>query len=132
MVGTYRNFLMNKGKEEVKRRMLMQEAQTNAGEEEHGFTDESLMHFIATAIAYADQELPARNRFIFYRMLLTILDQKLALPQEVVARAMGMHPVSFRCLFTALLLSKRFPWPRLPSLPFSQQRKLSRLWEPGS
>lgn len=96
MVGTYRNFLMNKGKEQVKRRILMQEAQANAGEEEHGFTDESLMHFIATAIAYADQELPARNRFIFYRMLLTILDQKLALPQEVVARAMGMHPVTYR------------------------------------
>lgn len=96
MLGTYRNFLMNKAKDEMKRREVMDEAYVNAGDEDCTFTDENLMHFIATAIAFADQELPPRNRFIFYRMLLTILDQKLSLPQELVAHAMGMHPVTYR------------------------------------
>lgn len=94
MVGTYRNFLLNKAKDEMKRREMM-EAARSKDEEEHQ-TDERLVYFIATAIAYADQELPPRNRFIFFRMLLTILDHKLSLPQELVAQAMGMHPVTYR------------------------------------
>lgn len=96
MVGTYRNFLLNKAKDEMKRREMLEEARAKAGEEHLAHTDENLMHFIATAIAYADQELPPRNRFIFYRMLLTIIDQKLSLPQELVAQAMGMNPVTYR------------------------------------
>lgn len=96
MVGTYRNFLLNKAKDEMKRRKMLEEARAKAGEENLAHTDENLMHFIATAIAYADQELPPRNRFIFYRMLLSIIDQKLSLPQELVAQAMGMNPVTYR------------------------------------
>ena len=96
MVGTYRNFLLNKAKDEMKRREMLEEARAKAGEENLAHTDENLMHFIATAIAYADQELPPRNRFIFYRMLLSIIDQKLSLPQELVAQAMGMNPVTYR------------------------------------
>lgn len=96
MVGTYRNFLMNKAKDEIKRKLMLEEIRANVGEEDRAFSDENLRQFIATAIAYADQELPAHKRFIFYRMILTILDQKLALPQEMVARAMGMHPVTYR------------------------------------
>ena len=74
----------------------MLEVANSVMEEERPFTDENLMYFIATAIAYADQELSPRNRFIFYRMLLTILDQKQAVPQEMMAKAMGMHPVTYR------------------------------------
>ena len=96
MAGTYRNFLLNKAKEKMKRREMLEDAMAKAGEEVPPFTDEKLMQIIATAIAYADQELPPRNRFIFYRMLLSILDQKLSLPQELVAQAMGMNPVTYR------------------------------------
>ena len=95
-VGAYRHFLLNKAREEVKRRETMEEAGRNAGEEERPFADETLMRIIATAIAFADQELPPHKLFIFYRMLLTILDQKQAVPQEEMARAMGMHPVTYR------------------------------------
>lgn len=95
-VGSYRHFLLNKVKDTVKRREMMEEASRNAGEEDRPFADETLMRIIATAIAYADQELPPLKLFIFYRMLLTILDQKLAVPQEEMARAMGMHPVTYR------------------------------------
>ena len=96
IVGTYRNFLLNKAKDELKRREMMEHVSAGARMEEPLCDHETLAHCIATAIAYNDQELPPRNRFIFYRMLLTILDQKLALPQEVVALAMRMNPVTYR------------------------------------
>ena len=95
-VGAYRHFLLNKAKEEVKRREMLLEAGRNIGEEERPFANETLMRIIATAIAFADQELPPLKLFVFYRMLLTILDPKQAIPQEMMAKAMGMHPVTYR------------------------------------
>lgn len=95
-VGAYRNFLINKSREEVKRRKMMEGMPVAVGEDEHHLTDENLMCFIAKAIAYADQELKPHHRFILYRFLLTILNQKLALPQEAVAHVIGMHPVTYR------------------------------------
>lgn len=96
MVGAYRNFLLNKAKEEVKRRAMLLEAGATLVEEDRPFADDTLMRFIATAIAFADQELPPRKLFIFYRMLLTILDPRQAVPQEDMAKALGMHPVTYR------------------------------------
>ena len=95
-VGTYRHFLVNKAREELKRREMMEEARRSNGEEERTVSDDSLMHIISKAIAYADQQLPPRNLFIFYRMLLTILDSKMAIPQEMVSHAMGMNPATYR------------------------------------
>ena len=95
IVGAYRHFLLNKAKEEMKRREIMEEAGREAGEES-AFADDTLVRFMATAIAFADQELPPLKLFVFYRMLLTILDPKLAIPQEEMARAVGMHPVTYR------------------------------------
>lgn len=102
MVSTYRNFLINKGKEEMKRREMMEIVRRSSDDDDRHCSDESLMRFITTAIAYADQELPPRNRFIFYRMLLTILNQRMALPQEQMARALRMHPVTYRVCATRL------------------------------
>ena len=96
IVGTYRNFLLNKAKEEMRRKEMMEWVGINPSEEECFFSDETLMCIIATAVAHADQVLPPRNRFIFYRMLLTILDPKLAVPQDAMAGALGMHPVTYR------------------------------------
>lgn len=95
-VSAYRNFLLNKAKEEMKRKAMMVEAGATLVEEDRPFADDTLMRFIATAVAFADQELPPRKLFIFYRMLLTILDPKLAVPQEDMAKALGMHPVTYR------------------------------------
>ena len=96
MVGAYRNFLINKSREEIKRRRMMENLVVTVVEEERPFSDETLMRFITTAIAFADQELTPRKRFIFYRMLLSILNQRLAIPQELVAKTLGMHPVTYR------------------------------------
>lgn len=96
LVGTYRNFLKNKTKDEIKRKEMMENAKVKVGEEEKPFTDETMARYMSLAIAHADQELPPSKRFLLYRMLLTILDPKLAIPQERVAYTMGMHPVTYR------------------------------------
>lgn len=94
-VGTYRNFLLNLGKETLKRKEAIEKAVVLARGEDP-VAKETLMGLMATAIAFADQELKPRSKFIFYRMLLTLLDPRSALPQEVMAQAMGMHPVTYR------------------------------------
>lgn len=96
IVGTYRHFLNDKVRDEIKRRMAVESVHAEDEDEGRPFTDEKLMGFIAKAIAHADQELPADKRFLLYRMLLTILDPKLAIPQEEVAHALKMHPVTYR------------------------------------
>ena len=96
LVGTYRNFIKGKVKDEIKRRETIENAVVPVEEQDKPFTDETMVRFIATAIAHADQELPADKRFLLYRMLLTFLDPKLAIPQELVAHAMKMHPVTYR------------------------------------
>ena len=96
IVGTYRNFLLNKAKDEVKRREWMEMAGRTFNDEERSFSNEILTHYIATAIAFAVQELPPLKLFIFYRMLLTIIDPMLAVPQEAMAQVLGMHPVTYR------------------------------------
>ena len=59
-------------------------------------TNETMILFLATAIAYADQQFKARNLFVFYRMLLSFLDHSKAIPQEAMARALDMQPVTSR------------------------------------
>ena len=96
IVGTYRHFLLNKAKEELKRRDLMENVAAFTMDEEGLLSEEVLMRLIVTAIAFFDQELQPLKRFIFYRMLLTILEPRLAVPQEKIALAMDMHPVTYR------------------------------------
>lgn len=95
LISTYRYFLLNKLRTDLilpltKRSVVME------GRPDEGETDEAFTILLATAIAHADQVLPARNRFIFYRMLLFLLDESSAIPQEAMAEAMGMHPVTYR------------------------------------
>lgn len=96
VVSTYRNFLLNKAREEVRRRELLENVRVSAVEEKGGLSDETMILYLATAIAYADQQLAPRNLFIFYRMLLSLLDHSKAIPQEEMAQAMKMHPTTYR------------------------------------
>lgn len=95
-VATYRNFLLNKAKEENRRKALLDRLHHESAGESKALSDEIMVHRVATAIAYGDQHLSPRNRFVFYRMILTLLDHRRALPQEAVAQAMNMHPVTYR------------------------------------
>lgn len=96
VLGTYRRFLLNKAKEEARRRALLEHARLLSKEEERLYPEETLIRFLTTAIAYADQQFVARNRFILYRLLLSFLDHGKAIPQEAVAKALGMQPVTYR------------------------------------
>jgi hypothetical protein len=95
LISTYRIFLLNKrrnvtGSPVVKRVGAME------GVADEGEGEESMTNLLVTAIAYADQELSPRNRFLLYRMLLSLVDAPSAIPQEAMAAALGMHPVTYR------------------------------------
>lgn len=95
-VSTYRHFLINKSKEEAKRKALLEQVHLSSKGEDIGISCETMIHILATAIACADQLFTPRNRFVFYRMLLSFLDHSKAIPQEAVAQALDMNPVTYR------------------------------------
>lgn len=95
-IATYRNFLLNKAKTEIKRKALQEEAVMMTDNDGKGLDDETMICYLATAIAYADQHFPPCNLFIFYRSMLSLLDHSRAIPQEEMAVAMNMHPVTYR------------------------------------
>lgn len=94
-VSTYRIFLLNRAKEELKRKALQDEARffVDDGME---LNEDAMVGYLASAIAYADQRFNPSNLFIFYRSLLTLLDHSRAIPQEEMAVAMKLHPVTYR------------------------------------
>lgn len=96
IVATYRNFLLNKAKEEMKRKALREEAKSFVDDDGRGLNEETMISYLASAIAFADQRLIPCNLFILYRSLLTLLDHRRAIPQEEMAMAMKLHPVTYR------------------------------------
>ena len=95
-VSTYRNFLLNKAKEETKRKALQEEARVFSNEEGKSLNEDTMIDYMASAIAFADQRFIPSNLFIFYRSVLTLLDHSRAIPQEEMATAMKLHPVTYR------------------------------------
>lgn len=95
-VSAYRHFLINKSKEEAKRKALLERVHLLSKGEDNSISCETMIHILATAIACADQLFTPRNRFVFYRMLLSFLDHSKAIPQEAVAQALDMNPVTYR------------------------------------
>lgn len=96
MLSTYRNFLLNKAKQEQRRMALLERVRALHHEDEPRLSEETMIHILADAIAYADQQFPLRNLFVFYRMLLSYLDHHRAIPQEKMATALEMNPVTYR------------------------------------
>ena len=96
VVGTYRNFLLNKAREEEKRRQLTEQVRARFQDQEQARMEDHLWTVLCAAIAYADQQLSPRNRFVCYRFLLSLLDHTRAIPQEHMAGALNMLPVTYR------------------------------------
>ena len=59
-------------------------------------TDEQKLAIASNLIAYAHQMLPPRDCFILFRALLTMLNKKQALPNEAMAKALGMSDIAYR------------------------------------
>lgn len=95
-ISTYRNFLLNKAKEEVRRKELVAHAHVSLEAQGDTLQEERMIQFVASAVAYADQRFVPTKRFILYRMLLSFLNHRKAIPQECMARVLEMHPVTYR------------------------------------
>lgn len=63
---------------------------------ENPLTDERKLAIASHLIAFAHQVFYPRSRFIFLRSLLTMLNKQQALPNEEMAKALGMTDISYR------------------------------------
>ena len=63
---------------------------------ENLLTDERKLAIASHLIAFAHQVFYPRSRFIFLRSLLTMLNKQQALPNEEMAKALGMTDISYR------------------------------------
>lgn len=98
MVSTFRNYLSLRAEKEgqITTTELSDAHIPNAEDTTSDLSDQRKLSFAAQLIAYAHQMFNPRNRFIFLRSLLTMLNKKQALPNEAMAQALGMTEISYR------------------------------------
>ena len=95
LLNTFRNYLSNRSA--AKERMTFIKYSDHESFELHEpYTDEQKLAITSQLIAYAHQVFYPRGRFIFLRSLLTMLNKKKALPNEEVAKTLGMTDISYR------------------------------------
>ena len=108
LLNTFRNYLNNRANEENRMTLvsfsehesndyhaLDQRSLATKGTQE-SFSDEQKLQIASRLIAYALQVFYPRGRFIFLRLLLTMLNKQKALPNKEVAKALGMMDISYR------------------------------------
>jgi 3-methyladenine DNA glycosylase AlkD len=95
LITTFRNYLSNRAKEE-NHISFVTFSEHESNESDKSFSDEQKLKIASQLIAYAHQVFYPRGRFIFLRMLLTILNKQKALPNEEVAKALGMTDIFYR------------------------------------
>ena len=98
IVNTFRNYLSVRAAKEVKFAYAERSADNIAGDETASsiLTDEQKLAIASNIIAYAHQTLPPRDCFILFRTLLTMLNKKQALPNETMAKALGISDIAYR------------------------------------
>lgn len=96
ILSTYRRYLLNRVKEAQREQMSYANVIMFSKEEEGLLSEEKMCTFLANAIAYADQQLAPMKRFVLYRMLLSFLDHRKAIPQEEMAKAMHLNAITYR------------------------------------
>lgn len=98
VLNTFRNYLSGRANKEAKVLCteLSTENVTDSDASSSLLTDERMLTLASNLIAYAHQKLSPRDRFIFLRTLLTLLNKRQALPNESMAKALGMTDISYR------------------------------------
>lgn len=98
MLNTFRNYLSVRAAKEgfVTRAEFSAESVVDAESNSSMLTDEQKLSIASDLIAYAHQKLSLRDGFIFLRAMLTMLNKKKALPNDDVAKVLGMTDVSYR------------------------------------
>ena len=94
LLNTFRNYLSNREQAEENLSQLSDYAIEETTPSI--ITDEQKIVIASQLIAYAHQVFYPRGRFIFLRMLLTMLNKQKALPNEEVAKALNMTDISYR------------------------------------
>ena len=98
LLNTFRNYLSNRAKAE---KALFFTNSFDLADPETStslLTDEQKLAAASQLIAYAHQEFSPRRRFIFLRLMLTILNKQLALPDKEMAQVMEMTHLSYRAV----------------------------------
>lgn len=98
MLNTFRNYLTVRAETEnqLASTSLQEENVSVTDKTSSLLTDERKLIVAANLIAYAHQMLCPRDRFIFLRTLLTILNKQQALPNGEMASALGMSALAYR------------------------------------
>lgn len=98
MLSTFRNYLTVRADKEGQMTYtgLSVEIITDVNEPSSSLTDERKLAIVSHLIAFAHQVFYPHSRFIFLRSLLTILNKQQALPNEEMAKALGMTELSYR------------------------------------
>ncbi len=98
MLNTFRNYLTVRAETEnqLASTSLQEENVSVTDKTSSLLTDERKLIIAANLIAYAHQTLYPRDRFVFLRTLLTILNKQQALPNGEMASALGMSALAYR------------------------------------
>lgn len=98
MLNTFRNYLtvLAETENQLASTSLQEENVSVTDKTSSLLTDERKLIVAANLIAYAHQTLYPRDRFVFLRTLLTILNKQQALPNGEMASALGMSVLAYR------------------------------------
>ncbi len=98
ILNTFRNYLSVRATKEGRITHTEQLAESVADVDKFSseLTDEQKLSVASDLLAYAHQKLSSRDGFIFLRAMLTMLNKQKAMPNEDVAKALGMTDVSYR------------------------------------
>ena len=98
ILNTFRNYLSVRATKEGRITHTEQLAESVADVDKFSseLTDEQKLSVASDLLAYAHQKLSSRDGFIFLRAMLTMLNKQKALPNEAMAKALGMTDVSYR------------------------------------
>ena len=93
---TFRNYLSNRTKDEERISYTDVSIENLSDDLSISLTAEQKLNIVAHLIAYALQVYYPRGRFILLRMLLTMLNKQKALPNQEIAKSLGMTDISYR------------------------------------
>ena len=96
LLKTFRNYLSNRTKAEEHITYADVSIENLSDDSSIALTEEQKLHIVAHLIAYALQVYYPRGRFILLRMLLTMLNKQKALPNQEIAKSLGMTDISYR------------------------------------
>ena len=98
VLNTFRNYLSVRAAKEgqASHVELPKESTVDIEANSSMLTDEQKLSIASDLLAYAHQKLSLRDGFIFLRSMLTMLNKQKAMPNEDVAKALGMTDVSYR------------------------------------